>query len=538
VDAGRLAPRLVAVCDGVACAPGDDDATRASKSQFTLAMSMIIPAGVVWGLIYAAFGAWLAAAAPLAYSILSAVNLAVLHRARRFRTFQIVELALILVLPFVLQLALGGFVGGSAVVLWALLGPLFAVLFTTVDEAVRWFAAFIAAVVAAAAAQPHLDYDNALPDGMVIAFFVLNLGAVSGIAFAILASFMGSRERLRRLELAYLDQTVMLRQREKLATLGTLAAGVAHELNNPAAAVQRAAQQLRPTITEAARATQGLLAFPPDDRQAARIAELLEAVPRAPASLSPLERSSREDDVEEWLDRHGVAEPWNIAAPLVTAGWQVDDLEDLELVFAPAQAGVVATLVAHRLAAVHLADDLAEGAARMSEIVGALKSYAYLDRGTVQTVDVTEGLESTIVLLRSKLVEMTIVREYAPGLPQIEVRGNELNQVWTNIIDNAVDATGGVGTLVLRTAAAGDGAVVVELEDDGPGMQPGVADRVFDPFFTTKDPGQGTGLGLNISHNIVVRQHGGTLSVESEPGRTCFRVELPVRHAAAAEPET
>jgi signal transduction histidine kinase len=156
-----------------------------------------------------------------------------------------------------------------------------------------------------------------------------------------------------------------------------------------------------------------------------------------------------------------------------------------------------------------------------------MRSYTYLDRGTWQTVDVTEGIESTLVLMRSKLGDMRVERRCAPDVPPIEVRGNELNQVWTNVIDNAIYATGGAGTLVIHTSVA-DGWVVVELEDDGPGMAPGVAERVFDPFFTTKPPGSGTGLGLNISHTIVVRQHGGRMSVESRPGRTCFRVGLPI----------
>ena len=181
----------------------------------------------------------------------------------------------------------------------------------------------------------------------------------------------------------------------------------------------------------------------------------------------------------------------------------------------------------HTATATSLSDGILTAARRISEIVAAMRSYTYLDRGAWQTVDVTEGTESTLVLMRSKLGDMRVERRYAPDVPRIEVRGNELNQVWTNVIDNAVYATGGTGTLVIPTSVA-DGWVAVELEDDGPGMVPGVAERVFDPFFTTKPPGSGTGLGLNISHTIVVRQHGGRMSVESEPGRTCFHVELPV----------
>jgi signal transduction histidine kinase len=161
-----------------------------------------------------------------------------------------------------------------------------------------------------------------------------------------------------------------------------------------------------------------------------------------------------------------------------------------------------------------------------------MRTYVYLDQGTTQTVDVTDGLESTLVLLRAKMTGMTVARDYAPDLPAVCVRGSELNQVWTNIIDNACDATGGTGTLTIRTRRAGND-VVVEIEDDGPGMPPEVAERVFEPFFTTKEPGKGTGLGLNISRNIVVGHHHGTISVRSRPGATCFRVELPITQAAS-----
>jgi signal transduction histidine kinase len=192
----------------------------------------------------------------------------------------------------------------------------------------------------------------------------------------------------------------------------------------------------------------------------------------------------------------------------------------------------VCTTLARSLAARSLAAGIGDGATRISDIVAALRSYSYLDRGTRQSVDVTEGLESTLVLLRAKLAGMHVERDYQPDLPSVWVNGSALNQVWTNIIDNAIDATGGSGRIILRTRhsgdAAGDGCLVVEIEDDGPGMPPDVVAQVFDPFFTTKEPGKGTGLGMNISHNIVVAEHNGTIAVESRPGRTCFRVEVPL----------
>jgi signal transduction histidine kinase len=211
---------------------------------------------------------------------------------------------------------------------------------------------------------------------------------------------------------------------------------------------------------------------------------------------------------------------------LVAAGTTTAELDGLARQLDPSVFGAGVAFLGHTATATSLSDGIVAAARRISDIVAAMRSYTYLDRGTWQTVDVTEGIESTVVLMRSKLGAMRVERRYAPDVPQIEVRGNELNQVWTNVIDNAVDATGGRGTLVIRTSVA-DGWVVVELEDDGPGMSPGVAERVFDPFFTTKPPGSGTGLGLSISHTIVVRQHGGRMSVRSEPGRTSFRVELP-----------
>lgn len=512
--------------EALVCGAGETDETRIRRVHFTLAMMAIVPAGVVWGLLYVAFGAWAPALPPLSFAALSTLNLAVLRRTRAFRSFQITQLVLIIALPFAMQLTLGGFVAASAVVVWGFLGPLLAVISTSHREAALWFAGFLGTVVVAGIAQSSLEATDDLPAWLIRTFFVMNLSAVSAIAFAMLASFVRARERLRSLEIAYLEQSVMLRQREKLATLGTLAAGVAHELNNPAAAVRRSAEQLRPTLAHITRNVSDASGQP----SLADEAERLAASPAPlPAISSTIEIAEREQDVEDWLEGHGVEPAWELAPTFVAAGFGTKDLDALAARLDPEATAPSLSFLANAVTAASLGDGIAAAAGRISEIVAALRSYSYLDRGTWQTVDITEGLESTLVLMQAKLRDMRIERDYATDLPRIEVRGSELNQVWTNIIDNAVDATDGSGRLALR-AFMNDGRIVVEFEDDGPGMSAAIAERVFDPFFTTKAPGAGTGLGLNISHNIVVRQHAGEISVASQPGSTRFRVELPVTH--------
>lgn len=518
---GELARQV----ESFACQQADDADVRTRKAHFTFAMILIIPAGLVWALLYFLFGARLAALLPLSYSVLSTANIAVLRRTRAFRPFQIIQIVLIMALPIGLQLVLGGFVAGSAVIVWALLGPLLAVISTPAREAVIWFGVFVGAVIIAGITQSSIEVASGFPPWLVRGLFVMNICAVSAIALFMLVSFVGARDRLRQLEVAYLEQTVMLRQREKLATLGTLAAGVAHELNNPAAAIQRLAEQLRPALAGVRRSSVELSQQKVLVEQTERLDKRIEPV----IPLSTLDIASHEQELEDWLDRHGIDRPWELAPTLVASGWTSADLDVLAAQLDSQTVGAGVSLLAHAATATSLSDGIIIAARRISEIVAALRSYSFLDRGAWQTVDITEGLESTLVLMRGKLRDTRVERDYEPDLPPIEVRGNELNQVWTNVIHNAVDATGGSGRLVIRTFM-NDGRVVVELEDDGPGMPPAVAQRVFDPFFTTKPPGSGTGLGLNISHNIVVRQHAGQISVSSEPGRTCFRVELPITH--------
>jgi signal transduction histidine kinase len=324
----------------------------------------------------------------------------------------------------------------------------------------------------------------------------------------------------------------MLRQSEKMAALGTLSAGLAHELNNPAAAVKRSAGRLRQALAELQRfaAELGSLGLSP---QATEVMYILrrELPQRAtePAKLDPLARSDLEGAVGAWMEEQGVEDPWEMAPAIVALGWDTANLEEFAAAFTPVQRPAFLCWLATACSVYALLDEVGQGAGRISEIVTAVKSYSRLDQAPVQLVDVHEGLDNTLVILRHKLKEgVTVVKEYEAGLPRIEAYAGELNQVWTNIIDNAVDAMGGKGELRIRTSGDGE-RVVVEITDNGPGIPPENQARIFDAFFTTKPVGAGTGLGLHITYNIIVVQHRGQIQVESQPGQTTFRVTLPVQ---------
>jgi PAS domain S-box-containing protein len=334
-------------------------------------------------------------------------------------------------------------------------------------------------------------------------------------------------ETLNRLNEMH-NQLIM---QEKMASLGKLSAGMAHELNNPAAAAQRSAAQLETAFSKWQGVQMRMAALDLEAKQRARIAELDQVAKersRNPADLNALTRSDRETDLEQWLDGRSIETTSEVVPALVSIGYDQKDLEDLEKVFPDQHLAVVIDWLCFKYETYSLVGEIGLGTGRIVELVRALKTYTYMDQAPVQSVDVREGLNNTLIILHSKLKRgVTVVREYADDLPVIEAFASELNQVWTNIIDNAHDAMDGKGTLIVR-AFQEDQWVVVEIEDDGRGISEENQSRIFDPFFTTKGPGEGTGLGLNISRNLIVRKHQGQIVVTSEPGRTCFKVRLPI----------
>ena len=329
-------------------------------------------------------------------------------------------------------------------------------------------------------------------------------------------------------------------QRERLSSLGTMAAGLAHELNNPAAASRRAAGRLREGSENLrfvgmrlARAAARRKIGPAQLDALERIVREALGRDKAPA-LDTLKRSEREDEVGLWLEDHGVEEAWDLSPTLVGAGLDIADLELLEDSVPPGAFADALRYLEATLGVAGLVDEVEESSMRISKLVATMEGYSYMDRAPTQEVDVNEGLDNTLAILRYKLEDVEVERDYDESLPHVTAHGYELNQVWTNLIDNAIDAVADgdkIGRIRLRTTHERD-RLLVEISDNGPGIPEEIRDRIFEPFFTTKDVGKGTGLGLDVSYRIVVGRHGGDIRVVSKPGDTRFQVRLPMNGSA------
>ncbi len=336
------------------------------------------------------------------------------------------------------------------------------------------------------------------------------------------------------------DASEIVERHERLVALGSVTAGLTHELNNPVAAVMRATATLRERLTgmraDLGTLIQGKLESDQLEAVGRLVGQALEQRRDAP-SLSPLEASDREDDLASWLDDHGVARGWEIAPTLVAAGLDVAWVEELANVVPPSQLDAGLAYPVRALESDSLLDEITEAAGRISALLASAKQYTQMDRAPLQTFDVHEGLDATLTMLGHKLGDgIEVVRDYDRALPHIAAYPGELNQVWTNLIDNAADAMDGHGTLTVRTRPAPDDRLVVEVGDTGLGVPDEVRSRIFEPFFTTKPMGRGTGLGLDIAWRIVVGRHRGDIRLESAPGDTRFQVVLPLREPDAQEP--
>ncbi|NEU71880.1 cyclic nucleotide-binding domain-containing protein [Hassallia byssoidea VB512170] len=326
------------------------------------------------------------------------------------------------------------------------------------------------------------------------------------------------------------DVEAQLRQQEKLAALGKMSAGLAHELNNPAAAGRRAAGQLRDNFQNLQNLALQLNSL--NKEQLNFIINFQLQATQHTTKFDTLTQSDKEDEVTDWLEDHDISNGWKLASTLVSAGIDAQKLDTLADKIPEDCLNNVLIWLEAALASHGLINDIEQSTSRISDLVKAIKGYSYMDQAALQEIDLHDGIENTLLILNHRLKKGVIVnREYDKTLPRICAYASELNQVWTNIIDNAIDAMDGKGDLTIRTYRE-NSCLVVEIADTGMGIPPAIQTRIFEPFFTTKGVGQGTGLGLEIAYRIIVKRHKGDIHFESKPGDTHFRVRLPIDSAS------
>ena len=520
--------------------PKDTDDIRLEKLSIFMVASACSIAGCIWTAMYVfVFGWGVTALLPLAFTIIVGLSLLVSHLSKNHHYAIYAQIICIIYITTLIQWSIGGVLDSGVVMVWAFLGPICALMFFPIRQSIIWFFLYLLNL-----AITVIFNDFFSSSGQVVAenirlfFFAMNMSVASTVVFIFASYYVNNaikeNEKANKLLETNLQQEITLRQSEKLATLGKLSAGMAHELNNPAAAAQRGVAQLQDAIKklEQTRFKLGQLDLATKQLQILEAhTQLVDQRQKQAIQLDPLARSDQEYELESWLEDQNIEEAWNLAPILVNIGYSPSALSELVESFPRSQFATIVTLLCHTYSAHSLLEEIGQGTSRISEIVKALKSYSFMDQAPTQAVDIHEGLNNTLIILKNKLQSGVRVRqEYAENLPKIEAFGSELNQVWTNMIDNAISAVKGQGEIVLKTYRE-NSWVVVEIRDNGSGIPPEIQGKIFDPFFTTKAPGEGTGLGLNISHNIIVQKHKGKIAVYSKPGETCFEVKLPLNFA-------
>ncbi|MGD8307344.1 MAG: ATP-binding protein [Ignavibacteria bacterium] len=517
--------------------PKDTEEIKLEKFAAFLVAGSCTFAGVVWTAMYYFILDWgFTTLLPAAFVVIVGSALLISHITKNHYYVINAQIICIIYIPSMIQWSIGSPYNSGFVMVWAFLGPICALMFFPVKKAVFWLSLYLSNLVISVIFNSYfVSHGQLISESTKLLFFIMNLGFASIVVFAFAGYYVNAavreQKKANKLLESNLRQEMLLRQNEKLATLGKLSAGVAHELNNPASAALRGAEHLKENLFDLEKDQYNLGKLNLTKQQLGKLKELNERVhdnSKQISDLDPLSRDDLENEFNIWFENKGIHNNWELTSMLIDAGIKTNDLVEVAENFSSEQFPVVVSSLGSKFTTYNLTEEIKQGTGRITQIVNALKSYTFLGEAPVQLVNLHEGLDNTLVILRSQLVKgITVVRDYCDDLLRVQAYGSELNQVWTNILDNAIDAMNGNGKITIKTYTQ-DKWAVVEITDNGPGIPEELLSKVFDPFFTTKPPGEGTGMGLNISHNIITQKHKGEINVKSKPGETCFQVKLPI----------
>ena len=518
--------------------PDDSGEIRLDKFAIFILAGACSFAGIVWTITYyIVLGVTLTTLLPSLFTVIVGGALIVSHFTKNHRYVIYTLIICIIYIPLLIEWSIGGVFNSGFVMVWGFLGPLCALMFFSVRQSVFWVILFIVNILISTFFNDYFALNaGEVSEKTRIIFFMMNLSIASIVVFIFASYYVNSaiRENKRNNELlkSNLQQELVLRQNEKLATLGKLSAGVAHELNNPAAATLSGAEQLRTTVSKLEKSEFNLGKLTLSASQYEIVEKNIHAIferAKNPVYIDAINSSDQEYELENWLESRGQENAWEIAHVLVKIGFDTVQLSEISKDFDAGEFLMILDLFCNLYTTHTLIEDIGQGSLQITKLVKALKSYSYLDQGPKQSVDVHQGINDTLIMLRNKLkMGVQVEQEYCDNMPLIDAYGSELNQVWTNLIDNAISAMKGIGKITIRTFLE-KSQLVVEFIDNGSGIPLDIQSKIFDPFFTTKAPGEGTGLGLSISHNIITQKHKGQMKVHSKPGETCFQVKLPLQ---------